>query len=103
MFFFKSNSAEKANLKEEIAANEGVVVDVRTAGEMASGKVPGAVGADWFSGEFVKKAASWDPNKHYYLYCRSGGRSSAACGYLRSKGFTNVTDLGAYSSIAHLF
>jgi rhodanese-related sulfurtransferase len=103
MFFFKSKPAANTNLKEEIAANNGIILDVRTAGEQASGKLPGAVGADWFSGEFARKADQLDPNKHYYLYCRSGGRSSAACGYLKSKGFTHVTDLGAYSAVAHLF
>lgn len=103
MFFFKSNSNAKTNLKEEVAGNHGIIVDVRTSGEQAGGILPGAVKADWFSGEFAKKAAQWDTTKHYYLYCRSGGRSSAACGYLKSKGFNNVTDLGAYSSVAHLF
>ncbi len=103
MFFFKSKSAVSANLKEEIAQNKGIIIDVRSAGEQASGKLPGAVGADWFNGEFVRKAGQWDPSKHYYLYCRSGNRSSAATDFLRSKGFKNVTNIGAYSSLAPLF
>lgn len=100
MFFFKSNSTAKAGLKEEIAENNGIIVDVRSAGERADGMIKGALGADWFNGELVNKANQWDPNKHYYLYCRSGNRSGAATDFLRSKGFKHVTNIGAYGSIA---
>lgn len=103
MFFFKSSSAVNENLKAEIEANQGVILDVRTAGERMDGTVKGAIGADWLSGEFQNKAVSWDKSAHYYLYCRSGNRSGAATDFLRARGFKNVTNIGAYHSVANLF
>jgi phage shock protein E len=103
MFFFKSSSAVNENLKSEIEANHGIILDVRTAGERLEGTVKGAIGADWLSGEFQNKSASWDKSAHYYLYCRSGNRSGAATDFLRTRGFKNVTNIGAYHSVANLF
>ena len=104
MFFFKQQpSADLGNLKNEIESNQGIIVDVRTSGERMEGTVKNALGADWLSGEFQQKANSWDPSKHYYLYCRSGNRSGAAADFLRSKGFKNVTNIGAYHQVANLF
>ena len=36
---------------------------------------------------------SMDKSKNYYVYCRSGGRSSSACGLLESQGFANTFNL----------
>lgn len=103
MFFFKQSSPVNANLKKEIEENNGIIIDVRSPGEQLQGILPDAVGADWLSGEFHRQSTKWDPAKHYYLYCRSGNRSGAAADFLRSKGFKNVTNIGAYQSLAGLF
>jgi rhodanese-related sulfurtransferase len=38
-------------------------------------------------------AQSWDRSKPYLLICRSGGRSSSACGVLHKMGFSDITNL----------
>lgn len=103
MFFFRNTNPTGAALKNEIESNSGMIIDVRTAGERAMGTLPGAIGADWLSGEVQQVYKSWDPSKHYYLYCRSGSRSGQATAFLKAQGFTNVTNIGAYDSLAGLF
>lgn len=105
MFGFKRNtsSISTADLKKEIADNNGIIIDVRTAGERSGGVLPNAVGADWLSGEVHTQFKNWDPSKHYYLYCRSGNRSGAATSFLKAQGFENVKNIGAYDSLAGLF
>lgn len=105
MFGFKRNtpSISGADLQKEISANNGVIVDVRTAGERAAGTLPGAVGADWLSGQFQTQFKNWDPAKHYYLFCRSGNRSGAATSFLKAQGFENVKNIGAYDRLKDTF
>lgn len=72
------------SLIEEGRENSGaVILDVRTPEEFAEGRVPGAVNVPLDSLERV----NLDKSKKYYVYCRSGARSSAACDYLKKKGY----------------
>lgn len=70
-----------------------VIVDVRTPGEFQSGHIPNAINIDISSAEFPDKINALDRNKEYYVYCRSGGRSTTACQYMASLGFKNVNNL----------
>ncbi|MEX0595620.1 MAG: rhodanese-like domain-containing protein [Candidatus Paceibacterota bacterium] len=85
----------------EMAASDSVkVIDVRTAGEIASGYISEA---DYFfdvnSGDFADKVAALDKNVTYLVYCRSGIRSSSAIKIMTEKGFTKLYDLsGGISS-----
>src|SRR5690606_3210333 len=56
-----------------------VLVDVRTAGEFASGSIPGAKNLDIMAPDFQEKIAALDKNKEYFIFCRSGSRSAVAC------------------------
>ena len=102
MFFGRKKTASP-EIKNEILENSGIVIDCRTASERASGMVKGALTADWLGGELHSKVKSLDPSKHYYLYCRSGARSGQATSFLKSHGFTHVTNLGGYDDVADLF
>ncbi len=73
---------------------EAVILDVRTDAEFEEGYIPGAKQLDIQNGaEFLKRAKQLDPNKHYYIYCRSGGRSGQACMLLNSIGIKNAYNL----------
>jgi rhodanese-related sulfurtransferase len=86
----------KASLVNDLDA---IILDVRTKEEFAGGHIPGARKLDFFNGEFSKEIPLLDPEKHYYVYCRSGNRSSSACGQLAKAGFKKIFNLkGGYTA-----
>jgi len=72
---------------------DAVVLDVRSFGEYQSGMIPGALNIDLMSGDFASQIKALDPNKSYYLYCRSGNRSGMAAGAMSQWGFSKVYNL----------
>ena len=81
--------------KEKLAAtSNAVILDVRTAQEVADGKIEGAINHDIFNPQaFMQAIDSFDPDASYFVYCRSGNRSGQACAILRSKGIENAYNL----------
>lgn len=75
-----------------------VVVDVRTPAEYDSGHLEGAVNIDLEASTFATKIAALDKNATYFVYCRSGNRSSQAVAAMKKIGFTHVTDGGGISA-----
>ncbi len=85
----KSITAEK--LAEKLQRNENIhIIDVREDFEVAEGKIPGSINIPL--GELPERLDQLDKNKHYYLVCRSGGRSARGCSYLAQRGY-NVTNV----------
>jgi rhodanese-related sulfurtransferase len=80
---------------------DAILIDVRTSGEFSSGHIPNALNYDVMSGAFQKKLASFDKNKTFLVYCRSGNRSGQAAKILATNGFTKIYNLsggvGAWS------
>jgi len=76
-----------------------VLLDVRTTEEYKSGHIPGSLQIDVLNAaDFKKQVASFDKNKKYLLYCRSGKRSSSAKVLMEEMGFTKLYDLdGGFS------
>ncbi|MEM6685547.1 MAG: rhodanese-like domain-containing protein [Bacteroidota bacterium] len=76
-----------------------VIIDVRTQDEVDEGFIPEALHIDIFLGQgFIDEIEKLDPEKNYYVYCRSGGRSAQACAIMNSKGFENTYNLmGGFS------
>jgi phage shock protein E len=72
---------------------KAVILDVRTAGEVAQGKIGGSVNIDWNSPSFKEQAAKLDKNAPVYVYCAVGGRSSSAKKALTQMGFKEVHNL----------
>ena len=71
-----------------------VILDVRTDEEVAQGMIPGAKQIDISDPfNFMEKVRQLDNTKNYYIYCRSGGRSSQACSVLNSLGIKNTYNL----------
>lgn len=82
-----------ARFKELMADPNAVVLDVRTAPEVASGALPNAVHIDINSPDFAGKVSALDKSKTYLVYCRSGKRSAAACSIMEKQGFTSIYNL----------
>ncbi|HOW68833.1 MAG TPA: molybdopterin-synthase adenylyltransferase MoeB [Candidatus Paceibacterota bacterium] len=64
------------------------VLDIREAGERAVAAVEGT--AFLPLSQLLKDPSSLDPDKTYYLYCHSGGRSLGAVDFLKKHGFMRV-------------
>ncbi len=89
-----------AEVDERRAAVSGLqVVDVRNAGETALGTLPGAAAVPL--ARLRTELAELDPEVPTVVYCAGGYRSSIAASLLRSKGFTDVSDIiGGYGAWA---
>ncbi|WP_187263010.1 rhodanese-like domain-containing protein [Pontibacter beigongshangensis] len=66
---------------------KAVLLDVRTAGEFASGTIKGAKNLDISSSQFQVALTTLDQDKEYFVFCRSGNRSGSACNMLSAQGF----------------
>lgn len=76
------------------AEPNAIVMDVRTAGEVAEGYIQGAtVFTDVTGNTFQNDIVTLDKNKTYLVYCRSGARSGRAAQMMIDAGFTNVYNL----------
>jgi rhodanese-related sulfurtransferase len=70
-----------------------VILDVRTAGEFAGGKIRGARNIDIMSRDFVNQVKNLPKDKTYLIYCRSGNRSGQACEIMADLGFENLKNM----------
>lgn len=78
-------------LEKKLTAGEKLnIIDVREDEEVATGKIPGAKHIPL--GEVPERLEELDKNEHYYMVCRSGGRSGNACQFLLQQGY-NVTNM----------
>lgn len=72
----------------------GLIIDVRTDMEVEEGKIPGAIQCNiQYSSQFMDQIKAMDPDKNYYVYCRSGGRSAQACMLMNAVGLKNTYNL----------
>ncbi|MEN2767994.1 rhodanese-like domain-containing protein [Ornithinibacillus xuwenensis] len=78
-------------LEQKLLAGEKLnIVDVREDEEVAMGKIPGAKHIPL--GQVPNRVEELDKEEHYYMVCRSGGRSGNACQFLIQNGF-HVTNM----------
>ena len=81
--------ANKSSLKES-----NTIIDVRTSEEFGEGFIKNAINLNIYdSSNFIEKIKTFSSNKEYYIYCKSGARSSAACKIMNQMGFNNVYNL----------
>lgn len=80
---------------KRLVAEGATLVDVRSPGEFASGHVEGARNIP--VQEIDSRASEIPKGKPVVLYCASGMRSGSAAAILRSKGRTDVHNLGGIS------
>lgn len=89
--------APKVDLAELVKAG-AAIIDVRTKGEYAGGHIRGSVNIplDRLQANISKLK---DKSKPIITCCASGMRSASAKGVLKSNGFTNVYNGGAWMSL----
>ena len=75
------------DFKKKCEESSGVLIDVRTPGEVAAGTIAGSMHIDIMSPGFTAKINQLDKDKSYFLFCRSGNRSGKACEYMTGQGF----------------
>jgi rhodanese-related sulfurtransferase len=98
--FFKSEPKTYVNLsaedfRKEMSASDAIIIDVRSAGEFQSGKIKGARNLDVTAPGFSSQIQNLPKDKKYFLYCRSGARSSNACSIMSKQGFEKVYNLSS--------
>ncbi|MCF6361201.1 MAG: rhodanese-like domain-containing protein [Cyclobacteriaceae bacterium] len=81
--------------KELIASKkDGILLDVRTAGELTSeGSIEGNINIDVRSVDFKEQLSKLDKDKPVMVYCHSGGRSGRALEVMKEMGFKEVYNL----------
>ena len=73
------------------------LIDVRTPEEYSQGHLENAENVDYKNAGFNEQVEKLNKNKPVFVYCLSGGRSSAAAKVLHEKGFTEVYEMkGGY-------
>lgn len=82
-------------MKELMAENEYIIVDVRTKEEYSSGHIKEAINIPY---DEINEETELDSNKLIFVYCKSGNRSKYAYEILKKLGY-NVYDLGSYEDI----
>ncbi|MEO5906053.1 MAG: rhodanese-like domain-containing protein [Saprospiraceae bacterium] len=84
---------DSKRFKELSDPGNGIILDVRTAKEVADGYIPGAVHLDIYKDDFVQHINKLAKDKEIYVYCAAGGRSSDAAELLQKNGFAKVYNL----------
>jgi rhodanese-related sulfurtransferase len=70
------------------------LLDVRTQEEYDDGHIPNATLLDIRQPQsFMDALQEMDPSKNYYVYCRSGARSSQACQLMNQNGIETAYNL----------
>lgn len=83
-----------ASFKKLVDNNTGLIVDVRTPQEYASGHIAGAINIDWKNQEeFTSKIKEVSKDKTVLIYCHSGHRSGLATKYLKNEGYSKIYNL----------
>lgn len=102
-FFSKSEfDLDGYHFKNEYKKDKNnVLLDVRTGTEHDSGSLPSAINLDFLSSSFSSSAAALPKDKAYFVFCRSGSRSSSAVSMMRKMGYNAynlVGGIGAWPS-----
>jgi phage shock protein E len=82
----------------QLMSDGAIILDVRSSSEFNLGHIKGSVNipVDKLAANYNKLKTK---NKAIITCCASGARSAAAKGILKSKGFTNVHNGGAWYSL----
>lgn len=78
-------------LAARLASNDPpIVLDIRTAGEFATGTIQGAITIDQDHGP--ESVAGLDPSREYVVICEGGWRSSQLASWMKMNGFARVSN-----------
>jgi len=98
MSFFKVDAqvvkhVDASEFKKLVDAENGIILDVRTQGEVARGHIKGTSVIDIADREFVSKLNMMQKDKPIYVYCLTGSRSRTAARIMEQNGFKEVYNL----------
>lgn len=95
--FTESTTVVSADDFKSIEGPAGII-DVRNLAEYEDGHVEGSINIPLK--DIAEQATSLDTSKPYYVYCKSGYRSSIACSMLKKAGVKDVTNVaGGYDAV----
>jgi rhodanese-related sulfurtransferase len=87
-------TVEPEVVKQAIDSKEAcIILDVRTPGEFARGKLQGSINLSVEQVESKVKSVILDTSKKIYVYCLSGARSTVAVETMRKLGYTNTFNM----------
>ncbi|MDK2598589.1 rhodanese-like domain-containing protein [Pseudoalteromonas obscura] len=89
----KQNCVDGKQAKQELAVNQGFLIDVREASEYQTGAPKAAIHISRGLLEFKLPVLAPDLKTAIYLYCASGGRAVLAAEQLKRLGYQNITVL----------
>lgn len=84
---------DAAAFKAKVDSGNGIILDVRTPGEVAQGYIANATIIDIYGQNFIDQLSKLPKDKEVYVYCASGVRSVQAAEILQQNGFTKVYNL----------
>ena len=74
------------------------LLDVRTAGEVANGKIGDAIEINFHDADFKEQLKALDTSRPILLYCAAGGRSARTMKVMEEMGFEKIYELeGGYN------
>ena len=78
----------------DIEDTSNIILDVRTPEEFNEGYIPNSINLNIYdASSFMSKIQSFNKENNFYIYCKSGARSSQACQIMSQLGFSNVYNL----------
>ena len=90
----KFESIDIKEFKAKASSGDYVVLDVRTPGETAQGKLfEDALELDVYSPDFMSKLNKLDKGAKYLIYCRSGSRTKFVLDLMEKLDFIEAHDL----------
>lgn len=90
---FRIQQADAAQFKKLTESPNALVLDVRTAAEVAEGHLPNAVNIDIYGSDFMAKVQELPKDREILVYCTVGARSQQAADILSKQGFAKVYNL----------
>ena len=93
------NDISIKELKNKIASDNYILLDVRTSEEYNNGHLKGSINIDYFTDNFSEEISRLGLESPILVYCRSGNRSGKAMNIMYDLGFKEVKNLiGGYKS-----
>ena len=97
--FFNSSSPSESSCNlsateyKTVEKDNALILDVRTQREFEGGHLDGAILIDIYQKDFRDEVNKLDKEKKYFVYCKTGIRSSNAVNYMVQSGFKKVCNL----------
>ena len=84
---------DPAGAEQLITQGSVVILDLRTPGEFAAGRLAGARNLDFRAADFEQQLAKLDRKPSYLIHCASGRRTTSALASFERLGFRSVIHL----------